>query len=382
VAGRVRDLLDAGWEVPAFLDDLKPAGPEATAAGPEATAAERIRAIGATGYATLPIPERFGGGGAGLVTVAAAQRALGRLDPGPAVALNMHAMTVGLMVDYWREHRDTSWMLLESIANSHALVASAFAEPGGNGNFMVSRSVAREHDKGYRVSGTKFPCSLSSTATLICLTAHVEGTGDTMIALCPINAPGVLLDGDWPSLGMRLSDTGRLRLDNVDVDRRLVFYRGPSGAVNDTVITGVVWFAVLIAATYHGVLSTVLELAADHVTEPSRTRTALIGRAARELYCLGAACLGLGRDWERGAITGHAALAAAMSLRAALADVRDRVAAALTPVFGGRAYTQGHPAATLLLDSLAVAHHPPSLLVCDDATGAFCTGAPMSFDPA
>ncbi|MEK8173293.1 acyl-CoA dehydrogenase family protein [Streptomyces sp. M19] len=97
-----------------------------------ATGAERIRDLAAGGYAALPIPEEFGGAGASLVEVASAQRALGMVDPSAAVALNMHAFTVGLMADYWQRHRDTSWMLLEGIAGSGALVASAFAEPGGS----------------------------------------------------------------------------------------------------------------------------------------------------------------------------------------------------------------------------------------------------------
>ncbi|MDT0443777.1 acyl-CoA dehydrogenase family protein [Streptomyces johnsoniae] len=374
----MRRLLDAGWATPSFLGELSQDPPPG-----EATAADRIRAIAATDYATLPVPAEFGGGGAGLVAVAGAQRALGRLDPGPAIALNMHSMTVGLMVDYWRRHRDTSWMLLESIAETHALVASAFAEPGGNGNFLSSRSVAVPEGKGFRISGTKYPCSLSTTATLMCVTAQVRDTDETLIALVPANSPGITHEGDWPSLGMRLSDTGRVRLTDVEIDRRLVFYRGPAGAVDDILIAGVVWFVVLVAATYHGVLSTLLDRTAEQCAgTTSRSRTALIGRAARELYALGAATRALAADWEHEALTGHTALAAAMGLRASLSDVRERFAGALTPVIGGRAYTEGHPAAAVLLDSLAVHHHPPSLLVCDDAVGAYCTGQPISFDPA
>lgn len=369
-----RALLDAGWSTA-----WKPAPMREGATG-----ADRIRDLAASGYAALPIPEDFGGAGASLVEVAAAQRALGIADPSAAIALNMHAFTVGLMADYWRRHRDTSWMLLEGIAGEGALVASAFAEPGGSPNFMNSRSEAVETAKGYRVSGVKYPCSLATTATLVCLTARVTGTDETLLALVPRASPGLTAEGEWPSLGMTGSDTARLVLRDVEVDDRLVFHRGPAGLIDDNVISGMVWFAVLLSATYHGVLSGLLDVAYRGVVDAGAfgPRTALLGRATRELLALGGACRQLGADVGSGAVGGRAALAAAVGLRASLSDTRDRVLAAVTPVIGGRLYGRGHPAAALLVDSLAVHHHPPSLLTCDEVVGAFGTGREISFDPA
>ncbi|WP_267242636.1 acyl-CoA dehydrogenase family protein [Streptomyces sp. PR69] len=369
-----RALLDAGWSTA-----WRPAPAREGAAG-----AERIRSLAASGYAALPVPKELGGAGASLVEVASAQRALGMADPSAAIALNMHAFTVGLMADYWRRHRDTSWMLLEGIAQSGALVASAFAEPGGSPNFMSSRSEAVQTAKGYRVTGVKFPCSLATAATLVCLTARVSGTGETILALCPRSSPGLTVEGEWPSLGMADSDTARLVMRDVELDDRLVFHRGPADVIDDNVISGMAWFAVLLTATYHGVLSGLLDAACRQVTEAGTfgPRTALLGRAVRELLTLGGACRQLGADVESGAIGGQMALAAAVGLRASLSDTRDRVLAAVTPVIGSRLYGRGQRAAGLLVDSLAVHHHPPSLLTCDEAVGAFCTGREISFDPA
>ncbi|MEU8462024.1 acyl-CoA dehydrogenase family protein [Streptomyces sp. NPDC029003] len=369
-----RALLDAGWSTA-----WRPAP-----ARPEATGADRIRDLAASGYAALPVPAEFGGAGASLVEVAAAQRALGAADPSAAVALNMHAFTVGLMADYWHRHRDTSWMLLEGIARSGALVASAFAEPGGSPNFMSSRSQAVPHGKGYRVSGVKYPCSLATTATLVCLTARVTGTDEIILALCPRSSPGLTAEGEWPSLGMTQSDTARLVLRDVELDDRLVFHRGPADVIDENVISGMVWFAVLLTATYHGVLSGLLDTAYEGVLRSRAfgARTALLGRATRELLLLGGACRQLGTDFDTGAIGGRAALAAAVGLRASLSDTRDRMLSAVTPVIGSRLYGRDQPAAALLVDSLAVHHHPPSLLTCDEAVGAYGTGREMSFDPA
>ncbi|MEU8778397.1 acyl-CoA dehydrogenase family protein [Streptomyces sp. NPDC048606] len=387
-------LLNAGWstlwtpaQAPAPAGGGAPgpdhpAGPEP--AGPEPAGPDRIRALTASGYAALPVPREFGGAGATLLEVASAQRALGMVDPSAAIALNMHAFTVGLMADYWRRRRDSSWMLLEGIARTGALVASAFAEPGGSPNFMSSRSEAVPTAKGYRVSGVKFPCSLATTATLVCLTARVSGTDDTILALCPRSSPGLTVEGEWDSLGMNRSDTARLVLRDVELDDRLVFHRGPADVIDENVISGMTWFSVLLGATYHGVLSALLDLAHRQVTGAGAygPRTALLGRATRELLTLGGACRQLAADTASGALTGRVALAAAVGLRASLSDTRDRVLAAVTPVIGGRLYGRGQPAAALLVDSLAVHHHPPSLLTCDEVVGAFCTGREISFDPA
>lgn len=367
-------LLDSGWH-----SLWAPSTAARGSCGPD-----RIKEVAAGGFAALAIPREFGGAGAGLVEVASAQRALGASDPSVAVALNMHSFTVGLMADYWRRHRDTTWMLLEGIAGSHALVASAFAEPGGSPNFMSSLSTATETDKGYLVSGTKYPCSLASTATLVCVTARVQATDETILALCPAASPGIAVEGDWPSLGMTASDTGKLVLRNVEIDDRLVFHRGPADVIDDTVVSGMVWFSVLLSATYHGVLSSLLDLAYRQVTASGQygLRVAALGRATREVLTLGGACRQLGRDFEDGLVSGRAALASAIALRATVSDVRDRVVSALTPVMGSRLYTRDHPAARLLIDSQAAHHHPPSLLVCDQAVGDHCAGREISFDPA
>jgi alkylation response protein AidB-like acyl-CoA dehydrogenase len=367
-------LLDAGWSTA-----WTPTPPREGATG-----TERIRDLAAGGYAALPIPEDFGGAGANLIEMAAAQRALGRIDPSAAVALNMHAFTVGLMVDYWKRHRDTTWMLLEGIARSGALVASAFAEPGGSPNFMTSFSEAVPTERGYRVSGVKYPCSLATTADLVCLTARVTDTDETVLALIPSTSPGLDAEGEWPSLGMRESDTARLVLRDVEVDDRLVFHRGPADVLDENVTAGMAWFSVLLTATYHGVLSALVDAAYHGVSSSGRfgPRTALLGRATRELLTLGGACRQLAADIDTGSLAGEAAMAAAVGLRATLSDTRDRVLSAVTPVVGSRLYGRGQVAAGLALDSLAAHHHPPSLLVCDEVVGSFCTGRGITFDPA
>lgn len=372
-----RRLLDAGWGLPLDLpDDLM------------ATAdhCDRIKRVAATNFPLVGIPGDLGGEGGDMLDVAAAQRQLAVIDPGLAIGLCMHAHSVGLVVEHHRRLSDNSWMLLEAIAMRHSLVGSAFAEPGGSANLMRARTTARRSGKGYLLNGVKFPCSLATTAELFCLNAATDD-GETIVALCPAGADGLTTDGNaWPAIGMRSSDTGKVVLEDVHLDDRLIYHRAPSGSTDPIVIMGFVWFAVLMAATYHGALTRMIDIAATGATAAGARgddpRSGLLGQATRELLALGGNAQWLGRVWTQKGIDQESALAAAMALRAQTSVTRDRVVSALTPVIGSRLYTTGQLVSALNLDSLAVHHHPPALLVCDDGVGSAVLGQPVSFDLA
>jgi alkylation response protein AidB-like acyl-CoA dehydrogenase len=370
-----RRLLDAGWEFPLSLpDDLMATEDHC----------ERIRRVAATNFTILGIPTDFGGEGGDMTTVAAAQRQLALIDPGLAIGLCMHAHSVGLIVEHHRRLADQSWMLLEAIAGQRALVASSFAEPGGSANLMRSRTVATPTRRGFELNGVKFPCSLATTAELFCLNATTPD-GETIVALLPAGAKGLVADPTaWPAIGMQSSDTGKVTLTNVHLDDRLVYHRAPSGSVDRIVVMGFVWFAVLMAATYHGTLSRLVDVAAGGARASGASsddpRAALLGEATRELLALGGHAQHLAKIWSLGTVDEQSGLAAAMALRAQTSRTRDRVVGALTPVIGSRLFTTGQLASALQLDSLAVHHHPPALVLCDDGVGSAVLGQPVNFD--
>lgn len=372
-----RALLDAGWSRPLALPaDLLAVEDHR----------DRIKLVATTDFPVLGIPADLGGCGGDMLEMAAAQRQIALLDPGMAIGLCMHAHSVGLVVEHHRRLSDNSWMLLEAIAGQHALVGSAFAEPGGSANLMRSRTTARKSGRGYVLNGVKFPCSLSTTAELFCVNAATD-QGETIVALCPAGAQGLVTDGNaWPAIGMQSSDTGKITLSDVHLDDRLIYHRAPSGSTDPIVVMGFVWFSVLMAATYHGALTHLIDLAAVGARSAGARsddpRTGLLGTATRELLALGGNAQWLGRVWTTTGLDQQSALGAAMALRAQTSVTRDRVVAALTPVIGSRLYTSGQLASSLNLDSLAVHHHPPALLVCDDGVGSAVIGQPVNFDLA
>jgi len=321
----------------------------------EANGGLSLLTLGAGPLATAAISVKQGGLGFSLTDCAVLQRELATRSPSLAIAFNMHTLTVGLMADHWRRHRDASWMMLEGLAAAPALIASAFAEPGGRSNLMAPSAVARAVDGGYRVTGTKYPCSLISSAELFCLSARCGD--EAIVCVVPRGLDGLVTNPRWLALGMADSDTGELHLDEVFVDRRLVFHRGPLGTADDVVVSGVLWFVVLAAATYEGVLATLIAGLPRH--RPSDDQD--VGLAMSLVLALRGHYRSLSIESTQDTLKGQAALAAAMALRLHMSQVRDQVVALITPVYGSSIFSAESEAARLALDSLAVHHHPPSV---------------------
>lgn len=363
-------VLEGGWSSPWSCPDVAGLDP--------------IAAIGelvASGYAALAVPAEHQGAGCTLLELAAVQRQLGRASGSLAIAANMHTFTIGVIKEHWRREHDLSWILLEAVAESGSLVASAFAEPGGTLSVLDARMVAVPDGKGYRVTGSKFPCSLVTTARLVCLNARVEGSDTIIVGLTSADAPEVARDPTWPSIGMTGSDTGRLDFDDLFIDERLVFYERRDDAADGIATAGIVWFSVLVAATYHGCLSALVYAIGDGSWHRDAGSRAALGRALRALVGLGAQCRSLATEWEAGTLAGESALAAALALRADLVERRNQVLANVVPVVGSRAYRVDDPIGQLVLDCLALDHHPPRAPHCDASLGGTVAGRPVTLDP-
>lgn len=349
---------------------------------PDATPARRLRAVAETGFAGLAVPAEFGGAGASLLDVASAQREVARFDPGAAIALNMHSFTIGLLREYWLAEHDISWFLLEGIAEKNALIASAFAEPGGLPNMLSANMQAVRKKKGYCLTGTKYPCSLITTADIFCTNARVDPSGEIIVAMVPARSPGMTREETWAGLGMRSSDTGTLALADVEVDDRLVFYSAPADRIDGLVVAGLVWFCVLLAGTYHGVLTTFLAGAAAQSKERSADIRYVLGQAVRAAVNLGSSCQGVARAWEEGGLRGSAGVGTAQALRNQVAAAADDVVRHVRLLVGSRMYALGNPLAELGLDLLASHHHPPAEPVCDLSLGGIALGEPATLDPS
>jgi len=339
----------------------------------------------------LAVPERFGGGGAGLLDCCAAQRALAGADPALAVALNMHLFSIGLMVEHWRRRTDVSWLLIEAIATQDRLLASAFAEPDLGGSVSRSTLRARRTEGGWVVSGRKTPCSLAGVADLVCLQLQSDDDSEVLVALLPTTAPGLTVEYTWDALGMRGSASDTLVLDSCEIPDDLVFYRAPAGTEDDDVlVAGVVWFALTATATYLGLAQSALGEASrllhrgriSHLGAPRAelpSYQGVVGNAAADLLVLEAGCAGLAARMDRGDDP-VALLAAALAVKERAAAAVPAAVAAVAESCGGAAYAGRGELARLWRDAQAVRFHPPTGPAVRQYLGRRSLGLPARLD--
>ncbi|OKI02559.1 hypothetical protein A6A06_16215 [Streptomyces sp. CB02923] len=342
-----------------------------------------------------PVPEKFRGGGAGLVRCCAMQRALGAADPALAVAVNMHLFSVGLMVEHWQRRTDTSWLLMEAIATQNRLLASAFAEPHLGGSTTRSTLTAQPVPGGWQVSGTKRPCSLAAEADLVCLQVQAvpepSAPAAVLVALLPTHAPGLRVVEDWDTLGMRGSASNTLVLEDCFIPKELVFYQAPAGSEDDDVFAaGTIWFALTATACYLGVAQTALRHAAalmgrirvghlDSVRAALPSYQAAIGDRVADLLTLEAACFDVARRMEAGASPEHL-VAAALGVKQQAVRVVPEAVGALAEACGGASYSRALPLERLWRDAQAIRFHPPTPVATRQYLGRRALGLPATLD--
>ena len=340
----------------------------------------------------LPVPEKFHGGGANLLTCCALQRALGAADPGLAVAVNMHLFSVGLMVEHWRRRTDTSWLLMEAIATQNRLLASAFAEPNLGGSTTRSTLLAEPVDGGWTVSGRKRPCSLAAEADLVCLQVQTEADPSTvLVALLPTTAPGLRVVEDWDTMGMRGSASNTLVLEDCFIPKELVFYEAPAGSEDDDVFAaGVIWFALTSTACYLGVAQAALAHTAAmmgklRIAHLGQSRAELpsyqaaLGDHVADLLTLEAACADVARRMDAGAAP-EQLVATALAVKQQAVRVVPAAVGAFAEACGGASYARTLPLERLWRDAQAIRFHPPTPAATRQYLARRALGLPSSLD--
>ena len=384
-------------DVEAYLSADAIAAIAAAAAAGDATGQvepDSYQALKDSGYLSMPVPEEFEGGGASVLQCAAAQRRLAAADPALAIGVNMHLFSLGVMVEHWRRHRDSSWLLLEAIASQRRLVASAFAEPGLAGSLLRSHCAATRVEKGYRVSGRKMPCSLAAKSDLICLQLQLPDDGDEslLVALVPTDSPGVRVERTWDTLGMRASESDTVVLEDCFIPDDLVFHRCRPGFDGDEVFAaGLVWFGITTTATYLGLASAMLTqvreaLNKSRVRHLDAVRGALpsvqtvMGELTAVLATQELACLGMARAMDAEGADPRDLLPAALGLKHTTVEAATRLVAEAAELVGAMSYGRRGPFERLLRDAQAVRFHPPTRLATRQILGRWALGYPFSFE--
>jgi alkylation response protein AidB-like acyl-CoA dehydrogenase len=322
----------------------------------------------------LCIPKTYGGIGATPLECAQVQRAIGSRSPAAAVATAMHHFTVATLVELASRDAGLDWLLLEAIARNHLYVASGFAEGEPNGKILRPSMVLERSAGGFLVTGVKRPCSLSKSMDLMSVSVVVPGErgpeDDRLaVALIAARSPGITVGPYWANNILAAAETGTVRFDQVAVDPKMLSYSGHPNSLDHIQTRGLIWFQLLISASYLGVASAL----AERVVRSGRASHSDMAQLGVDLEGSMATLGGIALVLESGE-SSSAALAQSLFARYSIQWSIDRATALAFELGGGRDFACSGEASYLVAAARGLNFHPPSRPAMAAPLGAYLEG--------
>ncbi|MEU2506620.1 acyl-CoA dehydrogenase family protein [Streptomyces sp. NPDC007863] len=326
---------------------------------PGSPAIDLFRTHGGPG---LVIPKTYSGLGAGPLEAMDVTRALAATSPSLAVATTMHHFSVATLFSLADSLQSSGveWVLLEGIVEQNLLVASAFAEGRPGSGILTPAMRARAEGKGFRINGSKKPCSLSASMDL--LTASValpneDGSSDMAVLLVPRQTEGLSVHPFWSSWALAGAESDEVRLTDVFVDEQQVMRTelGDSGELDKLQTVGFIWFEMLISASYCGIAGAL----AERVIKAGRGSVSERAQLATRLESASLLLEGIARMIAAGE-NDNTALGKALVARYGAQDaIADAVRQAVE-LLGGMAFISSGDIGYLAAASNGLSFHPPS----------------------
>lgn len=306
----------------------------------------------------LLVPTAYRGLGASPVDAVRVQRAIGSRAPSLAIASTMHHFSVTSLIELARAGTGLEWVMVEAIATEQLLLSSAFAE-GRTGQHILSPTMrARRVDGGYRVSGSKKPCSLTASMDLLSASVTVAGApgdgGSLAVILVAADSEGIERRPFWGSWVLGGAESDEVVLDDVFVPDALV-YRPATGPGMDPIhIRGFAWFELLVSASYLGMASALAERVVRDGRGSDDERALLGVELESSAAALERVAAAIGEEADETLLT------RALWVRYATERAIERVTMQAAALAGGMAFIGSSDVAYLLAASRALAFHPPS----------------------
>ncbi len=333
-----------------------------------------IQLIKRHGGAGLCIPKAHGGIGATALECAQVQRAIGSRAPSAAIATAMHHFTVATLVELSLAGTGLDWLLLEAIAKNQLLVASGFAEGEANGKILRPLMVLERDARGFSVTGVKRPCSLSKSMDLISVSVLVpgeRGPEDDRLAVAFIAArsSGISVGPFWANNILSAAETGTVHFDRVTVDPKMLSYSGPPNSLDHIQTRGLIWFQLLISASYLGIASALVE----KVVRSGRASHPELAQLGIDIEGSMATLGGMALVLESGECS-SAALAQTLFARYSVQQSIDSATALAFELTGGRDFACSSEASYLVAAARGLNFHPPARPVTAARLGAYLDG--------
>ena len=226
--------------------------------------AENYAALKKAKLFSAPVPTELGGGGASYEDHCEIIRAIARGCGSTALAYSMHSHLLQALV--WRHRHNATppaEPLLRRIAAEELVLVSS-----GGADWVDGSGKLEKKNGGYVFNARKIFGSGGPSGDLLLTTGIYDDPekGPTVLHFgVNLHQPGVTIQDNWRTLGMRGTGSNDIVIENVDVADAGVSVRRPKGtwAPFFDVVTPLIW--PLVCAAYLGVAESARELAVAHV---------------------------------------------------------------------------------------------------------------------
>jgi alkylation response protein AidB-like acyl-CoA dehydrogenase len=222
--------------------------------------AENYAALRAAKLFSAPVPSELGGGGATYAEHAAIIRTIARGCASTALAYSMHSHL--LQATIWRHRHNATppaEPLLRRIAKEELVLVSS-----GGSDWVDGSGTLTKDNGNYKFSARKIFGSGGPSGDLLLTTGVYDDpqSGPTVMHFgVSLKDPGVKVQDNWRTLGMRGTGSNDILIENVTVADAGISVRRPKGKWHPVfdVISPLIWPLVL--AAYVGIAETAHDIA-------------------------------------------------------------------------------------------------------------------------
>jgi len=229
------------------------------------------------------VPVELGGGGASQAELADALRVLATSCSSTALALSMHTHQILVPTWRWRHQGAPVEPFLRRVAAEELVLVST-----GGSDWLAGSGTAEKVEGGYRITGRKIFSSGAPAGDLLMTMAVYDDPKDGPTVLhfaIPLRAPGVKVQDNWRTLGMRGTGSHDTVLDGVFVPDAAIGVRRPAGRWSLPMHVTAAMALPIIYSVYVGVAEAsralALDVAAKRRDDPTIQR--LVGEMENEL---------------------------------------------------------------------------------------------------
>jgi alkylation response protein AidB-like acyl-CoA dehydrogenase len=237
----------------------------------------------ASGLVGAAVPSELGGLGATHAELCEMLRTLARACGSTGLAFSMHTHSVAASVWMWRHQNAPVEDLLRRVAAEKLVLMTS-----GGSDWLPGSGIARRVEGGYRVSGRKAFASGAPVADLFMTGAIAEdspGQREVLHFAVPMQAPGVRVQSNWKTLGLRATGSHDVVLEDVFVADGEVAVRREPGVWHPLFHIASMVAQPLIFAVYIGIAQAAVERALEMARRRRQTPQLLdlVGRLLNEL---------------------------------------------------------------------------------------------------